>query len=268
MAPNLTKEQNVLLGSLYKTGRKLIHLKSHVYFLSESLRLKFIPKCFHIKNNLPGQKENVQKQLDLVSFSCVKDEKSANEIKLSSVVEEFEILKEQLYVKFTPEGANDEIKRLEKHLKRVEKIREKAILKKIKRDCNFDNIENSGDVTLSSDDDEQIIAHRLDLQDQNFSVSFDSDNVTHASDDMQEIALNSGASLDLSDVTHVIDEDNNIAHKKRKKRRFKRRYLQPQLKRKRKRRKKSSFEDMLSQAQSEAWNLEWYFKKHIRYIHK
>ena len=92
------------------------------------------------------------------------------------------------------------------------------------------------------------------MQDHNLNVSFDSDNVTLASDDMQEFALNSGASLDSSDVTHVIDEDDNIVHKKRKKRRFKRRYLQPKLKRKRKRRKKSSFEDMLSQAQSEAWN--------------
>ena len=78
MASNLTKEQKFLLGSLYKIGRKVVHFQSHVNFLCESLRLKFIPKRFHIKNNLPGDKLETQKQLDLASFISIESEKNVN----------------------------------------------------------------------------------------------------------------------------------------------------------------------------------------------
>ena len=86
MAPSLTNEQNKVIKELYKLGRKNVHFQSHVYFLNESLKLKFIPKSFRIKNNLPGNKSETQKQLDLVSFACIECERNAYEVKLVSIV--------------------------------------------------------------------------------------------------------------------------------------------------------------------------------------
>ena len=130
IASNLTKEQKSLLGSLYRIGRKVVHFQSHVHFLCESLRLKFIPKRFHIKNNLPGDKLETQKQLDLASFISIESEKNVNENKLKLLVEQFERLKGQLVVHFSPNAVIDETNRLEKHLKKVEKFKSKSSLKR------------------------------------------------------------------------------------------------------------------------------------------
>ena len=121
MAPNLTNEQNQVLKLLYKAGRKRVHLRSHVYFLNESLKLRFIPKRFHIKNNLPGCKLETQKQLDLASFLSVESERDLHKNNLEFTNQRFDQLKEHLYELFSPEAAFEEIKRLEKHLKKIEK---------------------------------------------------------------------------------------------------------------------------------------------------
>ena len=136
MAPSLTKEQNSVIKELYKCGRKIAHYQSHVYFLNESLKLNFIPKRFHIKNNLPGNKSETQKQLDIASFISIKCEKCDYEIKLQNTIGEFEHLKHRLNNLFTPSAVIVETKRLEKHLKKVENAKKKVVLKKIKRDFN------------------------------------------------------------------------------------------------------------------------------------
>ena len=274
MASNLTKEQKFLLGSLYKIGRKVVHFQSHVNFLCESLRLKFIPKRFHIKNNLPGDKLETQKQLDLASFISIESEKNVNENKLKLLVEEFERLKEQLVVYFSPEAVIIETNKLEKHLKKVETFKSKSSLKKIRRNFNFDASVNFGNVTLASDD-ERISAHKVS---NNFYDVSAVSGVTIVNDDELLSAHKSiqGSSNVISDVTLANDDELVTAHKsssepndgnsvrdqevvviqkKKKKRRFKRRYLQPQLKRKRRRkRNRLSFEQVLIEAESEGWN--------------
>ena len=171
MAPNLTREQNKLLGSLYKIGSKIIHCESHVYFLNESLRLKFIPKRFHIKNNLPGNKVETQKQLDMASYISIESERNVNNVKLKSFIDEFESLKLQMEVLFSPKVVIEEVNRLEKHLKRVKKFKYKSILKKIRRDSTVENATSFDNVTLASSDDTLMVAHNtLSLSDDTMKI--------------------------------------------------------------------------------------------------
>ena len=205
MAPSLTKEQNSVIKELYKCGRKIAHYQSHVYFLNESLKLNFIPKRFHIKNNLPGNKSETQKQLDIASFISIKCEKCDYEIKLQNTIGEFEHLKHRLNNLFTPSAVIVETKRLEKHLKKVENAKKKVVLKKIKRDFDpsfnvndvvADNLDAS-DVTLA-DDDEALEAHR------NCSLSMGE--VTLVQYDEEARAHNTSASNFVANVTSSVSQ--------------------------------------------------------------
>ena len=48
----LTVEQKQIVKSLYKNGRKIVHLECHIKFLEKCLEIEFIPKSFQIKNSL------------------------------------------------------------------------------------------------------------------------------------------------------------------------------------------------------------------------
>ena len=263
MAPNLTVEQNQVLKNVYKLGRKSIHLQSHVNFLNECLELDFIPKHFNIKNNLPGSKVEIQKQLDLASVISMKCEKVTHEENLNTIVTEFEQSKEHLKTVFSPAATIEELLRLERHLVKVEKTKKKVLLKKMRRNYNPNinapnvdedvlNVANLSDVTLVSDDDIPVDAHKC-------STDLDeSSDVTIADDDDANLAAHISNNLDeelvvnvsSSDVTIASDDAQVTAHKR--KRKFKRRFMQPQLKRKRK--TVRNFEEILDQAAFEGWN--------------
>ena len=252
MAPNLTKEQNKLLGRLYKTGRKIIHCESHIHFLNESLRLNFIPKRFHIRNNLPGNKVEIQKQLDTASLLSIESEINVNNDKLKSCAEEFENLKLQLEAYFSPDVVIEEISRLEKHLKKVKRIKSRSILKKIDRDYTINTTTSFADVTLASSDETLIVAHNtLSLSDVTIAHSDENPLGAH-----KAFLSNQVLSESSGDVTIVNDDVQSNAHKTKKKRKFKRRYLQPQLKKKRKRKRRSrlSFEEVIVEEEAKSWN--------------
>ena len=105
MAPNLSDEQNRILKGVYKLGRKIAHCESHIRFLKQSLESGIIPKRFLVKNTLPGCKIEIQKQLDLASFTSIKTEKMKHENTLKNLLLENENLKEDLKAKFSPEAS-------------------------------------------------------------------------------------------------------------------------------------------------------------------
>ena len=70
----LTVEQKKTIKSLYKSVRKIAHSEAHLNFLSKSLDTDFIPKCFRIKNNLPGNPTQNENRMKTVSVEAMKDE--------------------------------------------------------------------------------------------------------------------------------------------------------------------------------------------------
>ena len=70
----LNLEQKEVVKNLYKFGRKLVHCESHLDFLEESLKLKFIPRAFQIKTIIPGNQKSIKERLNKVSLESVSDE--------------------------------------------------------------------------------------------------------------------------------------------------------------------------------------------------
>jgi hypothetical protein len=201
----LTVDQKGVIKHLYKIGRKSIKLKSHVKYLSRCLETKIIPKSFKIKKDIPGNQLKNQQKLDQISLEAVYDEKERQSNVLKSVLIEFEKLKRKLRTLFDPEAEENELKRLGKHLNKIEKEEEK----KKNQKCNRD-------VTLAHDDGEAAEAHNGHLPSNQSSLEGQD----------SEIALEEE---ELTDVTLAPDDDQNHAHKiVKKRRRFKRRFLQPQ----------------------------------------
>ena len=227
---SLSSEQKVLLKSLYRTGERIIKLESHLEFLSQSLQLKFIPKRFQVKNNLPGNYLLNEERLKLVSIQSIKDEKQNHENSVKSANVTFEKLKSRLKDIFDAVTAQEELKRLVKHLDKVKNHMKYKKHKKIVRDTS---------VTIANDDDTLVAAHKQN----NGGISENTTgntSVTIVSDD------------DIHVAAHRI-----IAKRKKKKRRFKRIYLQPQPKRKRKRGRRTQATDAGDNIEHSSDNIRW-----------
>ena len=121
----LTDEQKQVIRNLYKFGRKSIKLKSHINFLSNSLETQIIPKSFKVNKEIPGNQVKNQEKLDKVSLEAVRDEKERQSNILKSVETDLEKSKRKLKQLFDPEAEKEELKRLGKHLRKVEKEEEK-----------------------------------------------------------------------------------------------------------------------------------------------
>ena len=237
---NLSREQKVLLKSLYRSGEKIVKLESHLYFLSQSLHLNFIPKCFKVKNSLPGNFELNEARLKAVSIESIKDEKKNHENSLKSAKIVFEKAKLKLKDVFDDATAESELERIIEHIRKLKSKLHAKKNKKIERDTS--------DVTIVVDDGIQVAAHRNDRE--------NTSDVTIVDDDGNQVAAhNYDRERNTSDVTIVSDDGTQVAAHKKKKRRFKRIYLQPQPKKIRRRRRKSGtnandvIEDVISR-----WN--------------
>ena len=122
MMASLSKEQKLLLKSLYRNSERVVKLESHLEFLSQSLHLNFIPKRFKVKNNLPGNPELNERRLNEVSIQSIQDEKRNHENSLKAANADFEKAKSKLYNMFDVTIADDELKRVFEHVDKV-KIR-------------------------------------------------------------------------------------------------------------------------------------------------
>ena len=152
MMASLSKEQKLLLKSLYRNSERVVKLESHLEFLSQSLHLNFIPKRFKVKNNLPGNPELNERRLNEVSIQSIQDEKRNHENSLKAANADFEKAKSKLYNMFDVTIADDELKRVFEHVDKVKIRMKQKKNKKIVRDTSV--------VTLASDDDAQNRAHK------------------------------------------------------------------------------------------------------------
>ena len=104
----------------------------------KNIMMKVIPisgsstswQAFKIKNNLPGNKNKNQKQLESVSWDSIKDEKKRFVRDLNNAKRNVEKAKDDLKVLVNVEAFRSDMKRLEKHLKFVRKKRGEKIDKK------------------------------------------------------------------------------------------------------------------------------------------
>ena len=152
MMASLSKEQKLLLKSLYRNSERVVKLESHLEFLSQSLHLNFIPKRFKVKNNLPGNPELNERRLNEVSIQSIQDEKRNHENSLKAANADFEKAKSKLYNMFDVTIADDELKRVFEHVDKIKIRMKQKKNKKIVRDTSV--------VTLASDDDAQNRAHK------------------------------------------------------------------------------------------------------------
>ena len=121
----LSAEQKQKVRPLYKFARKIAHSEAHISFLTKCLNIDFIPKTFQLKNNIPGNTENNQIQLDKISKQAISDEKLNFEEKLIEARAEFAKLKDDLKKVFDEEKVNDELKRVEKHMNKIKTLKMK-----------------------------------------------------------------------------------------------------------------------------------------------
>ena len=145
----LTAEQKQNIRCLYKTGRKIAHSEAHIHFLSKCLEFHFIPKSFRIKNTIPGNKQINQARINQISLEAIGDERANQINKLESENVEFENQKKGLEGVFSKDAASEEIKRVEKHIERVKKLKSETHEKKI---TNYNNIENDNTEMEHPDD--------------------------------------------------------------------------------------------------------------------
>ena len=108
----LLDDQKLVIKNLYKLGRKLIKLKSHVYYLTKCLETGLIPKSFKISKEIPGNLKLNQQKLDKVSLEAVGDEKERQLNIRNSIGREFEKEKKKLKQVFGS-NAEFELKRWE-----------------------------------------------------------------------------------------------------------------------------------------------------------
>ena len=140
----LSAEQKQTVKSLYKFARKIVHLESHIKFLTRSLRIGFIPKSFKVKVSVPGNQRINQDRFDKVSIEAMDDEKQKHVNKLNWARAEFAKLKEDLFKQFDEEGANSEIKRVEKHIKKISNERLKCQERKLPKDATIVDLDVNG----------------------------------------------------------------------------------------------------------------------------
>ena len=123
--PTLTTEQKRFLKSLYKNGEKVVTSELNANFISECLNANCVPKCFKVKNNLPGNKAKNQEKLNKVIIESMKDEKIRHLNMLKGAKTEFDKKKKQIGNIFAVEVVNIELERLNIHLQNVHKARSK-----------------------------------------------------------------------------------------------------------------------------------------------
>ena len=63
MMSELSSDQKNVMKNLYKLVRKIVQERSHIEFLNESLKHKFISKRFIIQNRLPGNQNSNRRKL-------------------------------------------------------------------------------------------------------------------------------------------------------------------------------------------------------------
>lgn len=165
----LTVEQKQSIKSLYKVGRKTILLEAHVNFLSKSLDINFIPKCFRIKICLPGNQKQNENRIEKVSIEAMKDEHSKHINQLNAARVEFSRIVKDMDKVFNIDEKESELKRVMKHMGKVKHQKEITQMKKLPLNLNEGNQDNdveatfingTGDVTLVPDDGQQIKAHK------------------------------------------------------------------------------------------------------------
>ena len=135
MMSELSSDQKDVIKNLYKFVRKIVQESSHIEFLNESLKHKFISKRFIIQNRLPGNQNSNRSILNEVSFNSIQKEKERHENVLKWARKEFEKYKRILNSSFDHEQAKKEIKRIEAHKTRIEV--ERSL--KVKSKMNYDS---------------------------------------------------------------------------------------------------------------------------------
>ena len=141
--PN-TKHQNQALSNIYKTGRKLTLAECHLKFLRKELEMGLIPKCFQIKQFLPGNKKKNQDKLNKVSIEIMQEEVTKHEQDIEVFTISFEKSKLTLQKVFEPDKFETTVVNVERHLKKISNDKENIHMKKIQRDQNSNvNLVNS-----------------------------------------------------------------------------------------------------------------------------
>ena len=254
MPPIWSSDQRKTISCLYKIGRKFVSAKSHVDYLCECLSKDVIPKCFLLKNNIPGNKVENERRIREISQNAMIYELEKHQTNCEKFRKDLETAKDNLKNKFSQEIVVSELNRFENHFSKIRLEMGKKKQKKILRDgSNIDR--NTFDSTIARDDEHQILAHKQKTHTggiiEEVDSSGESSNVTLVGDDEHQIVahIQNSHEVNVSDDSPDVtiagdDEHHNVAHKKRK-RKFKRFYNQPQPKkvRKRKRRSNENFSD-------------------------
>ena len=97
------------------------------------MHLNFIPKCFKVKNSLPGNFESNEARLKAVSIESIKDEKKKHENSLKSAKIVFEKAKLKLKDVFDDATAESELERIFEHIRKLKSKLHAKKNKKIER---------------------------------------------------------------------------------------------------------------------------------------
>ena len=118
--------------------------------------LLFVSILIQIKDlfwvNIPGNQQANQDRLKQISKEAINDEKEIHLNKLDLVKTVFENQKKDLESVFSLDAASDEVKRVDKHIKKVKKIRSECQDRKIHNSINIEvSDENNNDVEQPDD---------------------------------------------------------------------------------------------------------------------
>ena len=117
-----------------------------------------------MKNTLPGNSKQNQNRIKNISFEAMKDEQNKHINQRNAARAEFIRIVKDMETVFDKNGIESELKRAEKHMRKVKQQKELSQLKKLPQEYVINqenqNIDNTSDVTLASDDGHQIEAHK------------------------------------------------------------------------------------------------------------
>jgi hypothetical protein len=119
---------------LYKNGKKVVQAESDIKFLNKCLDENTIPKCFKVKNTLPGNSKVNEVKLKKVSLECMKEELEKNANVFRAAIKEFEKNEVKVREVFDHKDADSEMKRVKEHLKRIKWKIDVKKKKKVNRD--------------------------------------------------------------------------------------------------------------------------------------
>ena len=89
-----------------------------------------------MKNTLPGNFRINQERIDKISYDAIIYEREQHKNKLEWARAEFEKVKKELFEVFEKEHANNEVKRIENHMRKVEIRRIEKQEKKLPTNCS------------------------------------------------------------------------------------------------------------------------------------